>query len=333
MGCEFFKWLATREIFVSIRAIQMDEHFGSRIPIQMRSQVVHAQQPEEWELLIHTPETRPTPGKKSVFFTMFECSELAPPYVSMLNFAEIVIVPCRWNAVHFAESGVKKPIHVVPLGVDPEIFKPSPMVVGGPCVFGVAGRTAHCAKRKAIQESIDLFVKTFPREQHDDVRLHVKIHEDCKIVDPKDHRVKITREHLEGYQLERWLSGLTAFVSLARAEGFGLWQLQAMACGRPVVACKYSGLADFLLDDYAIPYKQVPADSYGSEVNVDYRGMWAQPDMATAEKLLRRIHTEHKKKPQLLVEAGQRAAEAAKPFTWEASTDKLIVILQEVGAL
>lgn len=331
VGCEFFKWLSKSGIHISIRAMAMDENFNSKVPKEMRAALVHCQQPEPWELLIHTPEQYPTPGKKTAFFTMFESSELAPKYVNVLNRAEIVIVPCKWNAECFAASGVKRPIFVVPLGIDPEIYTPQPIIETGPCVFGISGRTAHCAKRKGIQAAIDLFLKTFPAHDDENVRLHVKLHDDCKIDPVKDDRIKVFRANLENYEIARWLHGLTAFVSLARAEGWGLWQHQAMACGRPVVACKFSGTAEFMLDDFAIPFRQVPADSTGSVVNVDYRGFWAEPNEREAGGMLRKIYQMHQKTPQVLQVAGTRAAEQAHQFTWENATNKLIEVLENAG--
>lgn len=326
--CQIFEQLTKLGIFVSVRKIAIDEQWGrgSAIPMQMRAQIVEIRQPELWELLIAPPNNAPTPGRKTVFWTMYESSELPRDMVQNLNKAEVVIVPCSWCKESFESSGVKVPIEVIPLGYDPTVFSPTPLRMDGPTVFGVAGRTKHCARRKSVQEAIDLFLKTFP--QDDDVRLHVKVHPD-DVAESKDHRVKICKSHFEAYELAQWLSGLTAFVTLSRAEGFGLWPLQAMACGRPVIGMKYAGQADFLSEanSYVIPHREVEAGS--DQSNVKYLGLWGEPKLKEAAQLMQRVRS-NREEAGVIGAAGQKWIE---PWTWERSAMQLVMVLEKYGAL
>src|ERR1700747_1253493 len=61
---------------VSIRPIIADEPFGAMIPADIRARFVNGTQPEEFELLVKQPNFRPTPGKKTICFTMMETSRL-----------------------------------------------------------------------------------------------------------------------------------------------------------------------------------------------------------------------------------------------------------------
>ena len=80
-----------------------------------------------------------------------------------------------------------------------------------------------------------------------------------------------------------------AFVSLHRAEGFGLAIAEAMQLGRPVIATAYSGNLDFMTPEnsYLVPYRMVrlrEADGVfpaGSE--------WADPDVDAAAEMMRAI--------------------------------------------
>ncbi|MGH2915569.1 MAG: glycosyltransferase [Solirubrobacteraceae bacterium] len=78
-------------------------------------------------------------------------------------------------------------------------------------------------------------------------------------------------------------------VSLHRAEGFGLVLADAMWHGKPVVATGYSGNRDFMTESNSllVDYELVPIgdgfDPYPAE------GVWAQPDVAHAARLMRRV--------------------------------------------
>jgi glycosyltransferase involved in cell wall biosynthesis len=78
-----------------------------------------------------------------------------------------------------------------------------------------------------------------------------------------------------------------AFVSLHRAEGYGLGLAEAMSVGRPVVGTAYSGNMDFMADDVAhlVSYRLVPVprDAYPHWQDQ----VWADPDVDDAASHLR----------------------------------------------
>lgn len=311
-----------------MRPIAVDEQWGkaSSIPLKMRAQLVTTPQPEEWELMIATPDNFPTPRKKTAFFTMYESTEMPPQYVQNLNRSTVVIVPCQWCKENFEENGVRTPIEVVPLGYDPNVFQATPVRVDGPTIFGVAGRTRHCARRKAVQEAVDLFRSTF--EKDDDVRLHVKVHPDDE-ANCTDYRVKIEKRHFEPYEIDRWLGGLTCFVTLARGEGFALWPLQAMACGRPVIGAKYSGQADFMMEANSYIAKHRVVDAVSGQSNVQYLGQWGEIDLKSARQKMLEV----REGSASAREVGLTAAAWVKGWTWESTAKKLLAVLEKHGAL
>lgn len=161
-ACQIISDLAGMGYTVRVRPTELEEKFA-KIPMGIKRRFVDSAQPEDWELMLHPPNFPPTPGKRTVYFTMWEASRLPSQWVEWLNEAECIIVPCQWNAVCFSASGVERPIRVIPLGVKSDIFRFREMTMEGPCVFGTAGRMNGGGERKGLNEAIELFQAAFPK--------------------------------------------------------------------------------------------------------------------------------------------------------------------------
>lgn len=85
------------------------------------------------------------------------------------------------------------------------------------------------------------------------------------------------------------LAACDCFVSLHRAEGFGLPMLEAMYLGKPVIATAYSGNLDFMDDEgsYLVPFRLVPVPE--SEMGHGAGAQWADPSVEVAASYMRRV--------------------------------------------
>jgi glycosyltransferase involved in cell wall biosynthesis len=323
---EIFRGMERRGWFVAVRPTGVDEAFA-RAPAELRQRFVGGPQPEPWELLLHPPNMLPTPGKKTVFFTMWESTRMRSGGVQMLNKADVVVVPCAWNASCFSAEGVDKPIRIVPLGIDTGIFhQRAPMRVPSeddpPVIFGTAARAKHGGIRKGLQDVVELFREAFPVET--DVRLRVKCFADDPEVKIDDERVQITRAFMGHHELSDWYARLDAFVSMSRGEGWGLMQQQAMSVGRPVIAARYGGLAEFMTEDNSYCVDFHPAAAGGGYAGM---GMWANPSRESVIEKLRWVHRNRGE-----AEArGARASQSVSHLTWDHSIGKLAGVLDEFG--
>jgi glycosyltransferase involved in cell wall biosynthesis len=302
----------------------LEEH--AHLPEVVRSRLTNRPGKNAWELMLHPPNLPPTDGKRTVYFTMWEATRLPQEWSRWLNRAECLVVPCQWNATSFSASGVNVPIHVIPLGIKEDVFLPHPMDLDGPCVFGAAGKMGGGGggKRKGLNEVIELFQEAFPRER--DVRLKIKAFADCGVEQVEDQRVEITARFMSEVELASWYASLTCFVSMSRSEGWGLMPHQAMAVGRPCIAVRFGGHAEYMTEQNAlcVRYDLVPA-----AFNYHGGGVWAEPDREHISEHMRWVYRNREAAKRL----GERAAREVAPLTWKNSNEKLIEVLKEVGMI
>jgi glycosyltransferase involved in cell wall biosynthesis len=104
-----------------------------------------------------------------------------------------------------------------------------------------------------------------------------------------DRRIAIMNRRLSRDEVLGLNSVCDAFVSLHRAEGFGLSLAEAMLLGKPVIATDYSGSRNFACVGTAcvVNYKlvTVPEGSYLFWQDQ----VWAEPDVEHAAVLMRRL--------------------------------------------
>lgn len=321
-ACQIINDLAkfVPDCYISVRAVQKSEAFGAVIPAEIKQRFVNQPQPEPWELLLHPPNFMPTPGKRTAYFTMWEATKLPVGSVALLNKAEVVIVPCEWNASCFSAQGVTVPIRIVPLGINTDVFGYRPVAQKDVCVFGAAGRMAHGGVRKGINEVIDVFLATFPTET--DVRLKIKCFPDCSVRHVTDPRIEITQAYLSEKEMADWYASLTCFVSAARAEGWGLMQHQSMAMGRPIISVCFGGVKEFFnpATGYPVDYNFEPAAKAYSGC-----GHWAEPNELHVGARMREVYNDRNEAER----RGFEAAQSVAHLSWAASNWRLVNVLQE----
>jgi hypothetical protein len=154
------------------------------------------------------------------------------------------------------------------------------------------------AERKQPWAVVEAFRRAFPTETAGGPRLIVKsINQEFFPVDRERllyargtrTDVLVVEGYLPAVQRDALIAGATAYVSLHRAEGYGLTLAEAMSVGTPTIATGWSGNLQFMTPENSF---LVPADlvAISPETPV-YAGLgeWAEPDIAIAANLMQRI--------------------------------------------
>jgi glycosyltransferase involved in cell wall biosynthesis len=155
-------------------------------------------------------------------------------------------------------------------------------------------------ERKNPLAVIDAFKLAFPRP----AGTHLVV----KSINGERHpdKVKLLQEKADGRSdIVYWdgylkpedqdalIAACDAYVSLHRAEGFGLTMAEAMALGVPVIATGYSGNLDFMNEEnsFLVPFQAVTVGDDCRPYPAD--AVWAEPDLEEAARAMREVYESH----------------------------------------
>ncbi len=119
------------------------------------------------------------------------------------------------------------------------------------------------------------------------------------------HDIHIIDGYLSPDQKNLMAASCDCYVSLHRAEGFGLTMAEAMYLGKPVIATGYSGNLDFMTEDNSFLVKHTLVEIGPDAAPYPSQGQWAEADVDHAGHLMREVF-EH---PETAAERGFRGAE------------------------
>jgi len=269
-------------------------------------------------------------GKVKVGFTMLEVDGFPRDWVEQANEMDEIWVPSEFNRQGFLASGLERPVHLIPLGVDTEYFHPGARRRANPTGEFVFLANFEWGERKDPWLLLRAFNDTFRADEP--VRLL------CKISN-RDPMLKLKTEiralglkasggrisyllnlDFPHAQLPMLYRSADCFLAVSRGEGWDMPLMEAMACGLPTIASDWSSHTEFVND--GIGYRLRTAGTIPAVAKCPYYAgfRWAQADEEHLRTLLRHVF-EHPDEARARGAAAAR--EMAAKWTWRNAAEKI----------
>jgi len=307
--------------------------------------LLHLNAPEVLELLWERPRWLELDGRVTACVPFWEFPKLPPAWRDGLECMDVVLAPSL-----FVERTVRAALPQTPVIHFPQwLSRPAAVVAdrprfgipAGACVFLAVFDTRSDFARKNPLGALDAFARAFPSDR-DGVRLVLRIHNargaraepggpetQLRAAAARDPRVVVVDGPLTRDDVLSLAASCDAYVSLHRAEGFGLGPLEAMSLGRPAVATRWSGNLDYMSDEDSllVPATETPVRGTGIRAYDPARmgagQTWGEPDLDAAAHHLRALADD----PALPARLGARAARAAEAQMSSARSGGALVML------
>jgi len=278
-------------------------------------------------------------GRRRVGYTMLEVDGFPREWVRQANLMDEVWVPSRFNREGLLSCGVRRPVHVLPLGVDVDHFHPGIRSVANPRGDFVFLSNFEWGERKSPELLLTAFNRTFRAK--DPVLLLCKvINRDPGIrvrdlvsrlrLSPSGGRIAfLHNRELPYHQLGVLYRSADCYVSAGRGEGWDMPLMEAMACGLPSIATDWGAHTEFVHDGISWPLRvkgTIPAVAKCPY----YAGFsWAEPDPDHLSHLLRHVF---ENREEAAAKGRAAAAEMRERWTWRHAARRIVERVESVLA-
>lgn len=273
----------------------------------------------------------------NIAFWLWELEEFPPEHKNAIRFFDEI-----WTPSEFASRSIRKitdkPVVTIPYHVtadsdsrfDREFFH----LPEDKFLYLVMYDTNSTMARKNPQGAVEAF-KTAFTPADDNVGLVIKMN------NPLEKDVEVIKAQLKGYkniyfiteildkvQVNSLIADVDVFVSLHRAEGFGLVMTEAMLLDTVCVATNWSSNTEFMNSDVAcmVDYKKIPVETE-DDIYPD-GNTWADADISQASDYMKRLYEDKDYYKRLQNNAKQYINEK---LGLESIVKQMEVRLEEIG--
>lgn len=244
------------------------------------------QMPEAWE------------GRYNIAFWLWELEEFPKEWISYCKLFDEIWVPSE-----FVAGSIRKvtdvPVHVIPYYVSvPKgkvLNRKDFRLPDGQFLFLLMFDTNSTLGRKNPMGALEAFKLAFPP---DDSKIGMVL----KINNADEKSLSLLRNELSGYKniyfltekmekerINSLIECVDVFVSLHRAEGFGLVMAEAMLSGTPVIATNWSSNVEFMDESSACMVNYTLIKNLRREDLYRKGCIWAEPDYRQAADYMKKL--------------------------------------------
>tara|TARA_R100000306_G_scaffold61712_2_gene65166 strand:+ start:143 stop:1198 length:1056 start_codon:yes stop_codon:yes gene_type:complete len=267
-----------------------------------------------------------------VGFPVFELTKFSPTEVASMLHCDKIFVCSRWAKEIVAQntSFNGDNIHVVPLGVDRNIFKEKPSSRQQTIFF-------NCGKwevRKGHDVLVDYFNEAF--NYNDNVELWMMCDNPFPNVDnqkwidtykssPLGDKIRVIPRQKTQKDVYNIMTQTDCGIFPARAEGWNLELLEMMSCGKHVIATNYSGHTEFCTTENAhlINIDNLETAYDGVWFHGD-RGFWAEISENQKDQTIEHMRSIYHKKNEGSLSPNTSGINTAVKFSWKNSANELL---------
>jgi len=328
---------------------------GSRLPMFMR---MGARTPGDHHVsIIHlTPENYMIDPAASyhIGMTTFETDRFPAIWQAPMRCMDELWTFSEFSRQAMLQSGVRRPVRVIPHGVDVDSFNPDvqplPDIAARTAGRYVFGSNFEWTTRKNPEALVCAYLSAF--DTGDPVALVIKAYVQNKGkagLDTIGQQIAEWRRKLgkiggppiilipsilSDDQMPQFYASLDCYVSTSRGEGWNLTLTEAMATGLPTIAVNWSAPSEYLT-----PQNSIPLDKYAlQEVMPGYAPstyvghQWASVDIPSVAEAMRATFDD-RHSARVAAIGKQARQDMVDKYTWKAAASAIEVRLCELDML
>ena len=243
------------------------------------------------------------PGKYHIGRVFWETNKLPADFASACKMVDEIWTGSEYNAEAIRNSGVNKPIYIIPEAIQTPAPDVEPYIVGHQDTFkfysmfewterkNPAGLLEAYWREFENTEGVSLTIKTyvdnFEPQKRQEIDTYIRKLKD-RLGLKRYAPLFLYRNLMDRRQIYRFHKTFDCFVSAHRGEGWGIPQMEAMLTGNPAISTNCGGIHEHISSMILVPYELVPlaGNSRNKQWYTDDQ-FWADAQLDILRQLMR----------------------------------------------
>lgn len=273
--------------------------------------------------------------KRNIGYAIYEATKPPQEWIRALNTLDAVICPSQFCLSHFSESGVTKPIYLIPHVINAELYHPGVKTTKDDTfTFLYMGTWRN---RKGVRELLTAFLQEFTTD--DKVVLRLKTDKTqaarqwaseirCQLNLTSTPEIVTDDQTRRQDELPALISNADAVVLPQRGEGFSLVALQTLALGVPLITTRYSGVLEFASDDNSTLITPTEWEKGGMDGVPQFHNQhWPKIPIPELRQAMRNVHQNKLAEKEKALKASTNIRER---FGYDTARTLFTMMMQEI---